>query len=60
MSKQENRHRPRRLTPIERTELRIAHETLQMRPAMARMMGGPSVEEARSIVNFYNARRREG
>ena len=60
MSQRTNRHRPRRLTPLERTELRIAHETLRMNPALVPLLGGPTVEQAKSTINFYNHLRRQG
>jgi len=39
-----------KLSVPERHQLRIAQDTLKMTPVMARVMGGPSPEEAVEII----------
>ena len=40
----------------ERHQLRIARDTMRMTPAMARIMGGPSVDEAIEIIRRLTAK----
>ena len=40
----------------ERHQLRIARDTMRMTPAMARIMGGPSVDEAIKIIRRLTAK----
>jgi len=39
-----------RLSVPEQHQLRIARDTMKMSPAMARIMGGPNVDEAIEII----------
>jgi len=47
------------LTVPERHQLKIAKDTLKMNNTMARIMGGPSVREARKTVERLNAKMRK-
>lgn len=40
----------RKLTIPERHQLKVARDTLKMNDAFARIMGGPSKQEAREII----------
>jgi hypothetical protein len=46
------------LSVPERHQLRIAKQTLKMAPAMIGVMGGPSIEEARKIIERLAPRKR--
>jgi len=44
------------LSVPERHQLKIARDTLKMTPVMARIMGGPSPEEAIEIIRRLTAK----
>jgi len=50
LSSSERHKRKRELTTPEQHQLKIAHQTLRMPDAMVGVMGGPSKEEARRII----------